>query len=128
MGLYLESADLRGLSAEQAAMLISEVEGAALDVAPCLADLIDETKRARVKALLLRAAFRWASQGFGSIRSQSLGQASVTYEPGVQPGNFASYEAARLRHICEMPTEQAGLPVGEFPPAGNYDRLFARPR
>lgn len=127
MGLYLMPTDLRGLPAEQADMLISEVEGAALDAAPCLADLADETKRARVKALLLRAAFRWASQGFGGISSQSLGQASVNYAPGVNPGDLASFEVARLRLICGLQAAPAGMPVGSFPPAGDYDRLFARP-
>ena len=125
MGTFLQPADLPGIPVEQALMLITEVEGAAFDAAPCLADTISLTTTERAKVVLVRAAMRWAALGFGGVRSQSVGQYQVTFD-GSRAGELTRGEVTTLRRLCGA-SETTGGPVGHFPPAGRYDYLFGRP-
>ena len=116
----------QGLAVAQATMLSAEAEDRALEVAPCLAGLPDDDQLVeRAKRLLVRAAMRWASLGWGGVRSQSVGQYSVTWD-SAPAGELTGSEAARLRRLCGG-TGTTHAPVGSFPPAGRYDYLFANP-
>ena len=117
-----------GLVEAQAALLSSEAEDRALETAPCLGDLSDNDIRVeRAERTLVRAAMRWASQGWGGVRSQSVGgQYSVTWD-SAPAGEFTGAEISRLRRICGGVSGSAHAPMGSFPPAGRYDYLFATP-
>ena len=106
----LEASDLTGVDEGLALRLI----GVALTIAPCLDNLVNDTRAKKTAIAILREIAKDSKvRGSRVIKSQRAGPASVEYVSTASL--FSDDDRASLRNLCAPGATDAG-PIGRFPP------------
>lgn len=102
--------------------LAREVLIVALDIAPCLASLPDDSEAKKNAIAILRRVYRDnETRGSRMVKSQRIGSAAVEYAD-IQSG-FAGQPTRALRALCGS-AGSAGSPRGSFPNERPVQRLW----
>lgn len=117
--MFLEPGDLSPLtkaSCEQLAIIIDDLEAAAVFAAPCLANPagLSETQTGAVRALLRSAAMRWVDRVMGTDRQLVAGPFSAGSVPGSSEQRRTLWwpsEIQQLQAICSGRDQSRGRAV-----------------
>lgn len=118
MGIFLQPSDVTagtgGPSADQAELLIKDVEALALLEAPCLSEPTFAYLNA-ARAILRQAVLRWHRAGDGGVQSDqmssgpfSFGQTFDTRVMG--EGQLLAREIRQLQRLCKLHNGGARVP------------------
>ena len=113
------------LTPDEQQQLHAELNAAGRRVAPCLAaDVLTADQAVEARGILLRAIDR-AGAVEAWVESVSTGPYGTKFRASAGTSSIlTSADEAALRALCGG-TSDALAPLGSFPAAGPYDRLFA---
>jgi hypothetical protein len=128
VGEFLNPDDLSGWvqAPEQVVeQTVADVEAKARRVATCLFDPLWPGDRNLVVSILRPAAIWLASTRGGVVSQHVTGPFSEMFRD--RASGLSDSDIADLRALCGTPQAPSGVPLGRFPPARDYGRLFHLP-
>lgn len=115
------------LSPQDQGALHAEINAAIRRVAPCFAGEVTPDQQAEARGIALRAIARSGAVD-AWVESVTSGPFSTKFRASAGSASILTRDdVSALKGLCGAASGDLG-PLGSFPEAGSYDRLFSAPR